>query len=91
MSRPRYAYYTGCSKGGQQGLMEAQRYPADFDGLVAGNPANDWTGLYAGAHLWFSLATLDDPESYLPADKLSLLEEAVNHACDALDGVETGC
>ena len=87
---PRYAYYTGCSKGGQQGLMEAQRYPDDFDGLVAGNPANDWTGLYAGAHLWFSLATLDDPESYLPADKLPLLEEAVNHACDALDGVEDG-
>ena len=87
---PRYAYYTGCSKGGQQGLMEAQRYPDDFDGLVAGNPANDWTGLYAGAHLWFSLATLDDPESYLPADTLPLLEEAVNHACDALDGVEDG-
>ena len=87
---PDYSYYVGCSKGGQQGLMEAQRYPEDYDGLIAGNPAHDWTSFYAGAHLWYSLATLADPDSYIPADKLPLLGDAVNAACDALDGIEDG-
>ena len=87
---PRYSYYVGCSKGGQQGLMEAQRYPDDYDGLVAGNPANDWTRFYAGAHLWYSLATLKEPGSYIPPSKLDTLGAAVNEACDALDGIEDG-
>ena len=87
---PDYSYYVGCSKGGQQGLMEAQRYPDDYDGLIAGNPAHDWTSFYAGAHLWYSLATLADPDSYIPADKLPLLGDAVNAACDGLDGIEDG-
>ena len=87
---PAYSYYVGCSKGGQQGLMEAQRYPDDFDGIVAGNPANDWTRFYAGAHLWYALATLRDPENYFPPSKVPLLAEAVNAACDALDGLEDG-
>ena len=87
---PAYSYYVGCSKGGQQGLMEAQRYPADYDGLIAGNPAHDWTRFYAGAHLWYSRATLADPESYIPAEKLPLLADAVNAACDAADGIEDG-
>ena len=85
-----YSYYVGCSKGGQQGLMEAQRYPQDYDGLIAGNPAHDWTSFYAAAHLWYSQATLADPDSYIPADKLPLLGDAVNAACDALDGIEDG-
>ena len=89
-SPPRYSYYVGCSKGGQQGLMEAQRYPDDYDGLIAGDPANNWTRFYAGAHLWYSLALLKDPDSYLPPEKLPLLGAAVNEACDALDGVEDG-
>jgi feruloyl esterase len=87
---PEYAYYVGCSKGGQQGLMEVQRYPEDFDGVVAGNPAHDWTRFYAGAHLWYSLATLADPESYLPREKLALLGDGVNAACDASDGIADG-
>ncbi len=87
---PTYSYYTGCSKGGQQGLMEAQRYPDDYDGIVAGNPAHDWTRFYAGAHLWYAQATLADPESYIPPDKVSLLADAVNAACDDLDGIEDG-
>ena len=85
-----HAYYVGCSKGGQQGLMEAQRYPEDYDGILAGDPANDWTRFYAGAHLWYSLATLKDPESYIPASKIGLLGDAVNAACDALDGIRDG-
>ncbi len=87
---PAHAYYVGCSKGGQQGLMEAQRYPDDFDGLVVGNPAHDWTRFYAGAHLWYALATLDDPESWIPPAKAVLLGRAVTAACDAIDGIEDG-
>ena len=87
---PRYSYYVGCSKGGQQGLMEAQRYPHDFDGIVAGNPANDWTRFYAGAHLWYALATLREPDSYIPPTKLPALAGAVNAACDTLDGLADG-
>ncbi len=87
---PKHAYYIGCSKGGQQGLMEVQRYPNDFDGVIAGNPANDWTRFYAGSHLWYSQALLSDSESYLPPTKLPLLGNAVNAACDGLDGIRDG-
>jgi feruloyl esterase len=88
--RPKYSYYVGCSKGGQQGLMEAQRYPEDFDGLIAGDPANNWTRFYAGAHLWYSMATLRDPESYIPASKTAILGNATAAACDAIDGIVDG-
>lgn len=87
---PNYSYYVGCSKGGQQGLMEAQRYPDDFDGIIAGDPANDWTRFYAGAHLWYSQAMLSDEEAHIPPAKLPALGNAVNAACDALDGIEDG-
>ena len=85
-----HSYYVGCSKGGQQGLMEAQRFPEDYDGLIAGDPANNMTGLYTGGHLWYSLATEKDPESYIPANKVSILTDAVNASCDALDGIKDG-
>ena len=85
-----HAYYVGCSKGGQQGLMEAQRYPEDYDGIIAGDPANNWTRFYAGGHLWYWLATTKDPASYIPASKVPLLTDAVNAACDTLDGVKDG-
>jgi feruloyl esterase len=88
--KPNYSYYVGCSKGGQQGLMEAQRYPEDFDGLIAGDPANNWTRFYAGSHLWYSMATLKDPESYIPASKTALLGNASREACDAIDGIVDG-
>ena len=54
-------------------MMEAQRYPGDFDGLVGGDPAHNWTSVYAGAHLWYALATLDDPDSYIPPEKVAIL------------------
>ena len=87
---PSYSYYTGCSKGGQMGLMEAQRYPDDFDGIIAGNPANDWTRFYAGAHLWYSLAMLEDQDAWIPRSKLPAFGSAVNAACDLIDGIEDG-
>jgi len=89
-SPPDYSYYVGCSKGGQQGLMEAQRYPDDFDGIIAGDPANAWTRFYAGSHLWYSQAMLDEEGSYIPPAKLAALGDAVNAACDAKDGIEDG-
>tara|TARA_B100001123_G_scaffold431930_1_gene554119 strand:- start:10035 stop:11660 length:1626 start_codon:yes stop_codon:yes gene_type:complete len=87
---PNYAYYVGCSKGGQQGMMEAQRYPDDFDGLVVGNPAHAWTRFYSSAHLWYALATLENPESYIPPEKAVFLGNAVTASCDAIDGVKDG-
>src|SRR6267143_1483230 len=83
--RAKYSYYVGCSKGGQQGLMEAQRYPEDFDGLIAGDPANNWTRFYAGSHLWYSMATLKDPQSYIPAAKTAILGKATADACGVID------
>ena len=88
--RANYSYYVGCSKGGQQGLMQAQRYPEDYDGIIAGDPANNWTRFYAGSHLWYSIATLKDPESYIPPTKTSILGDAVTAACDAIDGIKDG-
>jgi len=80
---PRLSYWTGCSTGGRQGLMEAQRYPADFDGIVAGAPANNQIQLSA----WrFALETaaLKDPARVVPLAKIALLNRAVLTACDGL-------
>jgi feruloyl esterase len=89
-SAPRFSYYVGCSKGGQQGLMEAQRYPADYDGLVAGAPAQNATRSYLAGHLWAALATEKDPESYIPAAKVPIIQRAVVAACDGFDGISDG-
>jgi feruloyl esterase len=86
---PRLSYFVGCSTGGRQGLMEAQRFPADYDGIVAGAPANFWTHLMAGS-LWPASATLKDPVSHLSSSKLALLNKAALAACDARDGVADG-
>ena len=70
--------------------MEAQRYPDDYDGIIAGDPANNWTRFYAGGHLWYWLATAKDPEQLHPREQVPLLTDAVNAACDALDRVQDG-
>jgi feruloyl esterase len=88
--RPDYSYFVGCSTGGQQALMEAQRYPEDYDGIIGGSPANNWTRLYAGARLWYSIVTLNDSESYIPAARTALLGNAVTATCDAIDGIVDG-
>lgn len=86
---PSRSYFVGCSTGGRQGLMEAQRFPEDYDGIVAGAPANYFTHLPAG-QLWAATATLVDPASRLSPAKLSLLNTAALTACDASDGVTDG-
>src|SRR6185312_3173723 len=59
---PRLSYFNGCSDGGREALMEAQRYPDDFDGIIAGSPANDWAGLLGGSFLWDMQALLLGPQ-----------------------------
>ena len=83
-----HAYFNGCSQGGHTALIEAQRYPEDFDGIIAGDPANNWTRHYAGGHLWTGLAM--DGDGFMPPEKVQLLGNAVNAQCDALDGVKDG-
>lgn len=83
------SYFDNCSNGGRQALMEAQRFPADYDGILAGAPANFWTHLLTKA-LADAQATTLDPASYIPASKIPALARAVNAACDARDGVTDG-
>jgi Tannase and feruloyl esterase len=86
---PSRSYFVGCSDGGREALMEAQRFPGDFIGIVAGAPANYWTHLLAGA-IWDEQALRIDPASYVPPAKLPATQNAALAACDALDGVKDG-
>jgi len=88
-SAPRYSYWNGCSTGGRQGLKEAQKFPADFDGIVAGAPANYQTHLHVWS-VWVAQQMNKSPDSFLPPDKLAVLHKAVVAACDAQDGVKDG-
>jgi hypothetical protein len=83
---PKHSYFSSCSDGGREALMEAQRFPADYDGIVAGAPANFWTHLVAGA-AWDDQALLADPASYIPAAKLPAISAAALASCDAQDGL----
>jgi hypothetical protein len=84
-----HSYFDGCSDGGREALMEAQRYPADYDGIVAGAPANYWTALLSMA-AWDTQALTLDSASFIPPAKISIIDAAVKAACDRLDGVRDG-
>ncbi len=86
---PRHSYFSSCSNGGRQALMEAQRYPEDYDGIIAGAPANYWTHLLSNA-AWNLLALLGEKGSYIPPNKLPAIQAAALAACDAQDGVKDG-
>jgi feruloyl esterase len=86
---PERSYFSSCSNGGRQALMEAERYPADYDGIIAGAPANFWTRIILG-NVWNGQAMLSAPGSHIPASKLPALERATAAACDARDGVTDG-
>jgi Tannase and feruloyl esterase len=85
---PRRAYFNGCSTGGRQGLSEAQRYPDDYDGIVSGAPAINWTKLHP-EQLWGSLVMLE-AKNFLPMCKFNAATAAAVAACDELDGVKDG-
>lgn len=82
-------YFVGCSTGGEQALMEAQRYPDDYDGIVGGAPANNRTGVHISI-LWNFVSTEQTPQDHIPTAKLRPLAAAVMTACDRLDGVADG-
>ncbi|MBI4908031.1 MAG: tannase/feruloyl esterase family alpha/beta hydrolase [Acidobacteria bacterium] len=85
-SRPVKSYYNGCSTGGRQGLILAQRYPDDFDGIIVGAPALD----HFGGRLR-SIATYQAlQKAPLPVEKLKMLAEKVYAKCDAIDGLKDG-
>lgn len=84
----KHSYFSSCSNGGRQALMEAQRFPSDYDGIIAGAPAAHFTHIAAlfGSNL---LATADR-STFIPSSKYEAIEKAVVAACDASDGVKDG-
>jgi feruloyl esterase len=86
---PARSYFSSCSTGGRQALIEAQRFPADFDGIVAGDASWDQMRLY-GARVWLNVFVNREPGAALPASKLPMIHKAVLDKCDAADGVKDG-
>jgi hypothetical protein len=88
---PSYSYFSGCSDGGREALIEAQRYPSDFNGIIAGAPAMNFetqNGIY---HPWLAQSnTGKDGKPIILADRLSLIHNAVLAKCDAADGNKDG-
>jgi feruloyl esterase len=83
------AYFAGCSTGGRQALAEAQRYPADFDGIVAGAPAY-YPSHIQGMQVWTAAINANQRGGPLGEREFALVNDAVIAACDALDGVADG-
>ena len=88
-SAPRFSYWNGCSAGGRQGMKEAQRFPADFDGIIAGAPGLDWTGRAAQA-VRVANALQENATARPSVAQVRQVHSAVLRACDALDGVTDG-
>ncbi len=86
-TRPSRSYFVGCSDGGREALMEAQRFPEDFDGIIAGAPASDWSHLFT-SFVWNELALTKDDAHHIPPAKLPAIQKAVVDACDVADGVK---
>ncbi|NOT27889.1 MAG: tannase/feruloyl esterase family alpha/beta hydrolase [Acidobacteria bacterium] len=84
-SGPKLSYWNGCSTGGRQGLKMAQMFPDDYDGIIAGAPANR-----TAISLWIADAVLKDPASYIPPSKYPAIHKAAVNACDAGDGLKDG-
>ncbi|HXM64666.1 MAG TPA: tannase/feruloyl esterase family alpha/beta hydrolase [Terriglobales bacterium] len=85
-----HSYFDGCSTGGRQALMEAQRFSNDYDGIIAGDPVAYYTHHHVGGNLWVVRQMFNNPASTVFTTQDTLLGNAVNAACDALDGVVDG-
>jgi len=86
---PQLSYYQGCSTGGRQGMMEAQRYPEDFDAIIAGAPVYNQVHLNT-SQVSLQIDMLRDPSRIVPQNKVAMLATAVVAACDEKDGVKDG-
>ena len=84
---PRYSYWNGCSGGGREGLLQAYRYPEEFDGIIAGDPADMRRNAWA---LWLANQTFKDPQDSIPPRKYPMIHRFVLEACDVKDGVKDG-
>jgi hypothetical protein len=84
-----HSYFAACSDGGREALMEAQRYPGDYDGILAGAPANNWSSLLSSA-VTDTQALTATPASFIPQKKIPAIAQAVLTQCDSLDGVSDG-
>jgi hypothetical protein len=87
--QPSHSYFVGCSKGGQEGVMESQRYPDDFDGIVSGAAANEWTNLFT-SFMWTQRLNLADRAGYLSPEDLKKIGTAVMAACAAPGDADHG-
>jgi hypothetical protein len=85
---PRYSYFNGCSTGGRQGLMEAQRYPQDYNGIMSGAPAINWNRLHV-QQMWGAVM-MNLENNPVPACKMTAATNAAIESCDAIDGVKDG-
>jgi len=85
---PRYSYFVGGSTGGRQGLMEAQRYPDDYDGILSACPAINWHR-FLPSDLWPQVVMVS-AKNFVPKSKLDAATAAAVAACDASDGVADG-
>ena len=86
---PKLSFWNGCSTGGRQGVTAAAKYPGDFDAIVSGASAINWMRLHA-ARVALNVFTRRSPDSSIPAEKYSMVHDAVLAACDAGDGVKDG-
>ncbi|MGH9584871.1 MAG: tannase/feruloyl esterase family alpha/beta hydrolase, partial [Bryobacteraceae bacterium] len=84
---PRYSYWNGCSGGGREALLQAYRYPNDFNGIVAGDPATFRRNAWA---MYIANAAFKNPVDYIPPAKYPMIHQAVLDACDKLDGLQDG-
>jgi feruloyl esterase len=86
---PKLSYFNGCSAGGRQALKEAQKYPEDFNAIVAGSPGTNWTGRSFQA-AWIAQANHKDEASTIPSAKFAAIHAAALEQCDSADGAKDG-